>query len=116
MPHDNVIVRLESTIGVYGTGLLDAISDEDLKAEYQKQENYGVSLNPSIFANGDWTSLYGTTTHPKRFTYALSRGPLHYAAGAHAFLYITNVNCSNRLFNYFNNPYAYIAYEHYSFQ
>lgn len=31
-------VRLESTIGIYGTGLLDAISDEDLKAEYAKQE------------------------------------------------------------------------------
>ena len=34
-------VRVESTIGIYGTGLLDAISDEDLKAEYAKQEQDG---------------------------------------------------------------------------
>ena len=32
LPEDYA-VRLESTIGIYGTGLLDAISDEDLKAE-----------------------------------------------------------------------------------
>ena len=54
-------VRLESTIGIYGTGLLDAISDEDLKAEYAKQEQDGYlpnGLNPNIFANGDWTGQY----------------------------------------------------------
>lgn len=30
----NVKVRLESTIGIYGTGLIDAIPDDSLKAEY----------------------------------------------------------------------------------
>ena len=109
VPNENVIVRLESTIEVYGTGLLDAISDEDLKAEYVKQDNYGVSLNPAIFANGDWTSLYGTTTHPKRFTYALSRGPLQDGAGANAIWNITNVTRSNRRYNYMTNTYAVVA-------
>ena len=107
--HENVIVRLESTIGVYGTGLLDAISDEDLKQEYAKQEQYGVSLNPGIFANGDWTSLYGSTVHPKRFTYALSRGPLQDAAGANAIWNITNVTRSNRRSHYMTNTYAVVA-------
>ena len=32
----NYEVRLESTIGIYGTGLLDAITDEDLKAQKKK--------------------------------------------------------------------------------
>ena len=43
-----------------------------------------MKLNPSIFANGEWVKLYGKTTHPLRFTYALSRGPLQDAAGANA--------------------------------
>ncbi len=58
----NYEVRLESTIGIYGTGLLDAISDEDLKAEYTKQEQAGVTLNPAIFANGEWVGQYANTT------------------------------------------------------
>ena len=89
--------------------MLDAISDEDLKQEYAKQEQYGVSLNPGIFANGDWTSLYGSTVHPKRFTYALSRGPLQDAAGANAIWNITNVTRSNRRSHYMTNTYAVVA-------
>ena len=116
VPHENVIVRLESTIGVYGTGLLDAISDEDLKQEYIKQEKYGVSLNPAIFANGEWTSLYGATTHPKRFTYALSRGPLQDAAGANAIWNITNVTRSNKRSHYMTNTYAMVASKDVGFQ
>ncbi|MDR2680142.1 MAG: hypothetical protein LBC47_04955, partial [Tannerella sp.] len=44
VPYRNVRVKLESTIGIYGTGLLDAIPDDSLKAEYAKQEKLGVSL------------------------------------------------------------------------
>lgn len=78
-------VRLESTIGIYGTGLLDAISDADLKAEYARQEQDGFlpnGLNPNIFANGEWTGQYANTAqggdgtkYPYRYTYALSAGP-----------------------------------------
>jgi len=91
VPYAKVRVRLESTIGIYGTGLLDAISDSDLKAEYVRQEQNGVPLNPAIFRNGEWVKTYGTTTHPLRYTYALSRGPLQDAAGANAIWNITNV-------------------------
>ena len=109
VPYANVRVKLESTIGVYGTGLLDAISDEDLKAEYARQEALGVSLNPAIFANGNWTRTYGTTTHPLRFTYALSRGPLQDGAGANAIWNITNVTRSNRRSHYMTAAYATVA-------
>ena len=53
-------MRRESTIGIYGTGLLDAISDSDLKAEYVRQEQNGVPLNPAIFKNGE--CLYKSPT------------------------------------------------------
>ena len=89
---DQVNIRLESTIGIYGTGLLDAIDDDELKAEYAKQEKDNhFALNPKIFQNGEWVSQYSNTKpsdggtgekHPFRFTYALSRGPLQDAAGA----------------------------------
>lgn len=109
VPYSNVRFRVESTIGVYGVGLLDAIDDDDLKAQYAKEEAAGAKLNPAIFANGEWTSLYGKTTHPKRFTYALSRGPLQDAAGANAIWNITNVTRSDRRYHYMTATYAKVA-------
>ena len=106
VPYAKVRVRLESTIGIYGTGLLDAISDSDLKAEYVRQEQNGVPLNPAIFKNGEWVKTYGTTTHPLRYTYALSRGPLQDAAGANAIWNITNVTRSDRPKLYTTNAWA----------
>ena len=47
--YSNVRVRLEGTIGIYGTGLIDAIPDDSLKAQYAKEEAAGVQLNPAIF-------------------------------------------------------------------
>ncbi len=104
--HSDLVVRLESTIGVYGVGLLDAIDDDDLKAQYALEEKAGARINPAIFQNGEWTSLYGKTSHPKRFTYALSRGPLQDAAGANAIWNITNVTRSDRRYHYMTETYA----------
>lgn len=113
-------VRLESTIGIYGTGLLDAISDEDLKAQYAQEEKDGYlknGLNPNIFANGDWTGQYANTAqggdgtkYPYRYTYALSRGPLQDAAGANAFWNITNATRSDRRFHYLDAEGTYAQY------
>ena len=108
----NYKVLLESTIGIYGTGLLDAISDDDLKAQYAKEEQDGYmqnGLNEAFFKNGEWVKQYSNTKvtdvnpdfsdkgeqHPFRFTYALSRGPLQDAAGANAMWNITNVTRRN---------------------
>lgn len=102
-------VKLESTIGIYGTGLLDAIDDADLLAEYRKQEADNIlpnGLNPAFFADGQWKSQYANslqgdgTLYPRRFTYALSRGPLQDAAGANAIWNITNVTRSDRRYHY----------------
>lgn len=106
LDHSDLKVRLESTIGIYGTGLLDAISDEDLKAQYTLEEKAGARINPAIFAGGEWVKTYGKTGHPLRFTYALSRGPLQDAAGANAIWNITNVTRSDRRYHYMTEAYA----------
>lgn len=119
----NYKVLLESTIGIYGTGLLDAISDDDLKAQYAKEEQDGYmqnGLNEAFFKNGEWVKQYSNTKvtdvnpdftdkgeqHPFRFTYALSRGPLQDAAGANAMWNITNVTRSNRCYHYLDTYFA----------
>ena len=100
VPYANLGFRLESTIGIYGTGLLDAIPDDSLKAQYQREYDAGANLNPAIWGGADWASYYGATNHPKRFTYALSRGPLQDAAGANAIWNIPNVTRSDRRSHY----------------
>ena len=43
--------RLESTIGVIGTGLLDAVDQEDIKEQYRAEAPY-VELNPAFWDKG----------------------------------------------------------------
>ena len=102
---DGVGIRLESTIGIYGTGLLDAIPEDSITAQYKKYEARGISLNPAYWANGDWTNMYGGK-YVRRFTYALSRGPLQDAAGSNAIWNITNVTRSDRRYHYMTKDYA----------
>ena len=108
-------VRLESTIGIYGTGLLDAIDEEDIRKQYQLEEQAGAVLNPAIWNNGNFVSYYTNslqgdgTPYVRRFTYALSRGPLQDAAGANAIWNITNVTRSDRRYHYMTAAYANVA-------
>lgn len=99
---ENIAVRLESTIGIMGTGLLDAITEEDLREQYRKEAKY-VELNPSMwdkeaddFAASAWYTLADGTKAVKRFTYALTRASLQDGAGANAIWNITNVTRSDR--------------------
>lgn len=106
IPYSQLRCRLESTIGLYGVGLLDAIPDDSLKAEYLHQTQVGVHLNPAIWNGTDWAKTYGNTGHPLRFTYALSRGPLQDAPGSNAVWNITNVTRSNKRSHYMTQAYA----------
>lgn len=112
-------VKLESTIGIPGTGLLDAIDEKDLLAQYQKEEADGFlpnGLNPAFYAGGAWVSPYKNTVqgdgtpYARRFTYALSRGPLQDAAGANAIWNITNVTRSDRRYHYLDAAGTYAEY------
>lgn len=114
---DEVGIRLESTIGIYGTGLLDAIPDEALKEQYASVEavekETGKDLvNDAFFKDGEWVKQYSNTLqgngeqHPYRFTYALSRGALQDGPGANAIWNITNVTRSDRRYHYMTSAYA----------
>ena len=107
---ENYDVRLESTIGIYGTGLLDAITDEDIRNQWRAEAPF-VELNPAMWdkeANDFKASAYysapyndlgtfrGTHGPVKRFTYAMTRGSLQDGAGANAIWNITNVTRSDR--------------------
>ena len=106
----NYDVRLESTIGIYGTGLLDALTDEDIEAQWAAEAPY-VELNPAMWdkaagrfkASAYYSAPYNDTgtfrgDHGplKRFTYAMTRGTLQDGAGANAVWNITNVTRSDR--------------------
>ena len=103
-------VRLESTIGLYGTGLLDALDDEDIEEQWRKEAPY-VELNPVMWdkeANAfkagayysapynDTGKFHGGHGPLKKFTYAMTRGSLQDGAGANAIWNITNVTRSDR--------------------
>lgn len=105
----NYEVRLESTIGIYGTGLLDAIPDDSLLAQYQTEAAAGAKLNPAIFNGTGWAKTIAEidgTAHPGRFTYGLSRGTLQNGPGANAIWNITNVSRSDRRTFYTTPAYA----------
>ncbi len=116
----NYEVRLESTIGIYGTGLLDAITDDDMREQYRKEAPY-VSLNPAMWdkeANDFASTAYysapyndlgtfrGSHGPVKRFTYAMTRGSLQDGAGANAIWNITNVTRSDRHWLYSTTAWA----------
>lgn len=113
---DNIAIRLESTIGIYGTGLLDAITDEDITAQWQAESPY-VTLNPAMWdqAANTWKSYYSNTLqgdgtkYVRRFTYALSRGPVLDGAGANAIWNITNVTRPDRRYHYLDLAGKYYA-------
>ena len=107
---ENYEVRLESTIGIYGTGLLDALDDEDIEAQWRAESKF-VELNPAMWDKeadtfkpsayysagyNDTGSHRGSHGPLKRFTYAMTRGSLQDGAGANAIWNITNVTRSDR--------------------
>lgn len=120
---DEIGVKLESTIGIYGTGLTDAIPDEEITKQWIKESEYYNSigktdaLNPTYWdqAGMKWTNKYKNTVqgngteYVRRYTYALSRGPLLDAAGANAIWNITNVTRSDRRYHYLDLAGTYYA-------
>lgn len=119
----NIEVRLESTIGIIGTGLIDAIPESALKEQYAKEAAAGAELNPAMWDKGanDWASsaYYTNWTSPgaladgtpvegmvKRYTYALTRASLQDGAGANAMWNIPNVSRPDRPYLYTTDAWA----------
>ena len=116
----NLAFRLESTIGIYGSGLLDAIPEDSIKKQYQREARF-VELNPGMWdkakndwagdpslgkTNGAWYRLADGTMKIKRFTYAMTRASLQDGAGANAMWNIPNVSRSDRRFLYTTTAWA----------
>ena len=119
--------RLESTIGVIGSGIIDAIDQDDIREQYRAEAPY-VELNPAFWdkaANDFAATAYYGNWQPgkygdgydadgnfcergtyrggkllKKFTYAMTRGTLQDGAGANAIWNITNVSRPDRPFLY----------------
>jgi len=103
---DNYKVRLEATIGVYGTGLIDAIPDDSLLAQYNYEKSLGFTLNDAKYQPENFIKEADGTSHPGRYTYGLTRGTLQNGPGANAIWNITNVTRSNRRYHYITTAYA----------
>lgn len=125
--------RLESTIGIPGTGLLDAIPQEAIREQYAREARF-AHLNPAFwdaeagdFAAGafyhNWQkgeygagydaegNYYPRDTYMdgkllKKFTYAMTRGTLQDGAGSNAIWNITNVSRPDRPFLYTTEAWA----------
>ncbi len=125
----NYAVRIESTIGLQGVGLIDAIPEDSIKAQYKKTYNYFVSagldpaeyVNPTFYNGSTFGSLYsvangqyadgtksvsGQTKALKRYSYALTRAVLSDANGANAVWNIPNVSRPDRPYLYTTNAWA----------
>ncbi len=125
----NYAVRIETTIGLTGVGLIDAIPEDSIKAQYEKEYKYFVSagLDPSEYINSTFYdgskfgSLYnvgngqyingqktvsGQSTALKRYSYALTRAVLADANGANAVWNIPNVSRPDRPYLYTTDAWA----------
>ena len=118
-----VAFRLESTIGIIGSGVLDAIPQDAIREQYRAEAPY-CELNPAFwdkdandFAPTAWYTLAegqfadGTpapagTKLVKRFTYAMTRASLQDGAGANAIWNITNVSRGDRHYLYSTKAWA----------
>ncbi len=91
-------VSLEATIGIYGTGLIDAIMDEDIVAEYNRQQASPGSVKGEL---GPWiTEAYDGQQHLGKFTFSCIRATLENGPGINALYNITNVTREDRPHNY----------------
>jgi CxxC motif-containing protein (DUF1111 family) len=93
---DDYRVSIEGTIGIYGSGLLDAISDADLIAQRDVEAARGYRSGRL----GNMITEADGSQHPGRFTYRCTRGTLQNGPGSNAVWNITNVTRPDRNYLY----------------
>ncbi len=86
-------VSIEATIGIYGTGLLDAIRDEDILAEARRQQSMS---GPVKGVPGKWIDEPDGTRRLGKFTWDCSRATLANGPGANGVWNVTNVTRKDR--------------------
>lgn len=91
---DDYQVSIEATIGLYGTGLLDAIPDEDIIAEYERQQ---ASPGPIKGQHGKWiTEEFDRKKHLAKFTWHNTRATLRNGPGFNGIWNVPNVTREDR--------------------
>ena len=78
----NYVVKIQSSLPLYGTGLIDAIPTDSILAEYQRQKARGRRMNDAIYDPANYHTALDGTKHPGRFSYNLSFAPLQGNSGA----------------------------------
>ncbi len=88
-------VSIESTIGIYGTGLLDAISDEDILKEYHRQQS---TSGPVKGIHGKWIKEEHLGGKPRlgRFTWHCTRATLTNGPGSNGLWNTQGINREGR--------------------
>ncbi|PHR27274.1 MAG: thiol oxidoreductase [Desulfotalea sp.] len=93
MPEDYE-VSIEGTIGIFGTGLLDAISDQDIIAEYDRQQALD---GPIKGKHGRWiTEPYDNKKHLGKFTTHNARATLQNGPGFNGSYSVYNITRTDR--------------------
>ena len=93
----NYQVSIEGTIGIFGTGLLDAIPDDSIWAQHDIEKTRGYcpgNPNPPIALDENKNKRIG------RYTYGCTRSTLQNGPGSNALWNITNVTRPDRMDNY----------------
>ncbi len=91
---DDYKVSIESTIGIPGTGLLDAIPDEDIIAEFERQL---ASELPVKGKHGRWiTEPYDGKKHLGKFTSHNARASLQNGPGFNGSWSVPNITREDR--------------------
>ncbi|WDP92754.1 MAG: thiol oxidoreductase [Desulfobacter sp.] len=87
-------VSLEGTIGIIGTGLLDAVKDEDIIAEYKRQQ---ALEGPVKGQHGRWiTEPYDGKKHLGKFTTHNARATLMNGPGFNGSWSVPNITREDR--------------------
>ncbi len=91
-------VSIEGTIGIPGTGLLDAIKDEDIIAEYDRQQKLEGPVKGAIKGkHGRWiTEPYDGEKHLGKFTSHNARATLQNGPGFNGSWSVPNITRKDR--------------------
>ena len=87
-------VSIEGTIGIFGTGLIDAIPDQAIMDEYERQQNLP---GPIKGRHGRWvTEAYDGKKHLGRFTTHNGRATLMNGPGINGSWSVTNITRTDK--------------------
>lgn len=109
---NDVRVKIESSIGFYGIGLIDAIDDKDILEQYHQEAKY-AELNPLIFdkATNNWvmTDDLKDSGRQSRYAYVLAGSSIQNAPGSSSLFSVSNIIRADQPKNFITKHYAEVS-------